>query len=198
MVRTIEENKREMDPVNSTLFLSSLNTWHNNNGLHCGVEKVGKIFKNKNNGDNPQVAVKISILSDMPKCRARIIDENGKIVTEYDEVTDKQMPKIEIIDDAQEVTFFMKLKELKESDSEEQEYLIHKLSSAYPLFSCAFKGAGEVDDNDYNSIIATHTEIVESLEGFEFTAKTERREFQGNNYGVLLAESPGIESEKVE
>lgn len=203
MVRTIKNEKRK-DPVTGTLFLSSINSWYNTNGIECGVERVGNIFQSKNNDKVNQIPVTLSIIDNMPKCRARLINDDGEVVMKEDEVTGKEIPEIEIINDPDEVTFFFKLKnyykkndkgKLTPKDDEEQEYLIHNMSNAFPLFNHAFIASGEIEPGNKDSIITTHEEIVDCLDGYEFVAKCEKRSFEQNKtkYNVLIAEHKKLE-----
>lgn len=204
MARIVEEKKKEhkKDPVTHTLFLSSIKSWYNKEGIKCGVEKVSKIFQKK--GEKPQVAINLSILDDMPKCRARVIKEDGTVEMEEDERTGKEVAKIELIDDAQEVTFFLKLSEVEEvkeegiiPEMEEPEYMIHHMASGFPLINAGFIASGELPKGNEKSFAFTHEELVNCLKGLEFTAFVEEREFQGK-YNVLIPVVPGLdEAERV-
>ena len=85
MVR-INEDKKEADAVTSKYFMSSVKSWHNEKGIKLGVERVSDLYANKNDKKTRGIAVTYSILDDMPKCRARAIDEKGNVIKEEDEV----------------------------------------------------------------------------------------------------------------
>jgi len=187
MVRIITENQQEFEKerVTPSLFLSSLKSWYTETGVKCGVEKVSKIFKKQ--GEKPQVAVHLTILDEMAKCRARIINDDGFVEMEEDERTGKEVPKIEIIKNPEEVTFFFKLNEIEEmqDETEEKEYMIHNMASGFPLLNAGFISNGLIPENNQQSFAFTHTELVESLMGLEFTGFVEEREYQGK-YNVLI------------
>ena len=102
MVRTIEQ---EVDRVTSRLFLISLMKWYDE-GSKMGIEKVSNLFDNKDDASKKGIAVTSSILQDMPKCRVRKVDANGKLVKKEDEETGEEKVVTEIVDDVEEVTFF--------------------------------------------------------------------------------------------
>lgn len=179
------------DAVNHTLFLSSIKSWYSKKGVHCGVEKVGNFFKDDRG--RPSVSVHLSILDDMPKCRARVLDEKGQLVKEEDERTGEEVTKIEIIKDPQEVTFFFKVSENNEvkaegtiPEMEDEEYIVFNKASAFPLFNLAFINFGEIPEGNKESFSFTHEELKEALEGLEFHVFTEAREFKGKKYNVLI------------
>ena len=89
MVRIKEETK-EADAVTSKLFLTSINSWYKEDGIKVGVEKVSNLYPNKNDKKKRGIAVTVSILGDMPKCRARVVDDNGQLVMKEDEETGEQ------------------------------------------------------------------------------------------------------------
>lgn len=187
MVRIIEEEKkREADPITQTLFLRSIRKWYNKEGVHVGVEKTGNVFRNpKGQYKGPQIPIKLSIIGDMPKCISRELDEQGQVVYEVDDLTDKKTPKLTVTDDAQEVTLFMKLKDYEDSKGDEEEYFIHSMSSVFPLLNFALKQNGDIpEDNDKNFIL-DYEELTTCLEGLEFLALVEEREFNGS-YDVLI------------
>lgn len=203
MVRTVD-NENKADAVTSQTFLSSINTWYNEKGIHCSVNLVSDFFKsNFNNKKEPNIAVKLNILEDMPKCRARALDNEGKVIKVEDEISGESKPKIELIKNPEEVTFFFKLKEVGKhgDETEGEEAFISKNSSAYPLINLAFTSNGDLDESNDKSIIANNEELKNALEGFEFIAKCAKGDFKGKKYNYLLAEPVGqqeILPEKVE
>ena len=193
MVRVVD-NENRADAVTSQTFLSSINTWYNEKGIHCSVNLVSDFFKsNFSNKKEPNIAVKINILEDMPKCRARALDNEGNVIKVEDEISGESKPKIELIKNPEEVTFFFKLKEVgKQGDETEgEEAFISKNSSAYPLINLALISNGDLDEGNDKSVIANNEELKNALEGFEFIAKCGKGDFKGKKYNYLLAEPVG-------
>ena len=182
MVRPTESMERKDDAVTGVLFLSSINTWHNDGGIKMEVANIGSYFPNKNNPDQMSFPVKFNILTDMPKCRARKIGDDGKVVKKYDEITDKEEAVIEIIKNPTEVTIFYKGK--KDATSDELE--CRNLSNLYPLLKFAFEQGGMDMSNFPDGFWFGRDELEEYLDGLTFIGKVEQREMSGNKYFVLI------------
>lgn len=187
MVR-INENKKNKsaDPVTSKYFLNSILSWYKKQGVHVGVEKVSNLYENKNDKNKRGIAVTISILGDMPKCRARVIDEEGEVIRTYDEVSGETRDEIEIIDDADSVTFFYNV---RIEDEEKGEISVNNMASCFPLFNYAFIESGDLPEDNDKGFICDIEELKEALEGLDFIAKAENRSFKGGNpYQVMIPE----------
>lgn len=183
MVRIKEETK-EADAVTSTTFLTSINSWYKDDGIKVGVERVGNLYPNKNDKKKWGVAVTLSILDDMEKCRARVIGEDGKVVMIEDETTGDERPKMEIIEDPQEVTFFFNV---RIEDKEKKEFSVNPKSSCFPLFNFAFQATGDLPEDNTKGFICDIEELKSSLKGIEFVAKAKKESFSGgNSYWVLI------------
>ena len=182
MVR-INEPKQEADPVTSKLFLTSINSWYKDDGIKVGVEKVSNLYPNKNDKKKRGIAVTLSILGDMEKCRARVI-EDGKVIMVEDEETGEEKAKIEVIEDPQEVTFFFNV---RIEDEEKNEFSVNPKASCYPLFNFAFQATGDLPEDNTKGFICDIDELKNSLKGIEFTAKAKKESFAGGNpYWVLI------------
>ena len=96
MVELIQnESSFDDDKVTQDTFLSSVKSWYQDKGVHIGVEKVYATPKEGNFGKYTLFTLKCSILSDMPKCRARVLDDNGKVVMGEDNLGN-EIEEIEI------------------------------------------------------------------------------------------------------
>lgn len=191
MAFEIVENEQTEDAVTSQLFLSTINTWYNERGIHCSVNLVTDFFKTKYSKNAPNIGVKINILEDMPKCRARVIEE-GAVVKVEDELTGEQRPKIEIIENPEQVTFFLRLKEVKKQEnSEEEKAFISNKSSAFPLINFGAIANGDLPENNTYSFKVNQEDIQQALEGLEFIAKCGKGNFNGKQYHYLVAEPIG-------
>lgn len=179
----VRQETKEAKPENGRLFLNSIKSWYNDKGILVGIEKVGKPIKSTNDDDKFSVGVRLSLGEDMKKCRVRAV-EDGKIVTIEDEEGNEK-PKIDIVDWVEVVPIYLNMKLV---DEDKDEYKVFEMSSAFPLFNYAFIKAGLLPANNRKNIIFTHDELVEALEGLEFRAKVETREFGGNKYPVLIPE----------
>lgn len=183
MVRIKEETK-EADPVTSKLFLTSINSWYKKTGVKVGIEKVSKLYPNKQDKKKRGIAVTLSILDEMPKCRARVIDENGKVVMTEDEETGEEKPKMTIIEDPDEVTFFFNV---RIEDEEKNEFSVNPKASCFPLFNFAFQATGDLPEDNTKGFICSIDELKASLKGAEFMAKAKKESFSGGNpYWVLI------------
>lgn len=185
MVRIAEFKEKGKDAVTSSLFLSSINSWHKDDGVEMVVNRIGKYFPNPNNASQTSFAVTFDILSEMPKCRAKVIDEKtGDYVMVEDEITGKETAKIEIIKNPEQVTIFYKGKQDESSD----EIQCASLSNLYPLLKFAFEQGG-MDMTPFSSgFWFSREELEEYLSGLHFIGKVEKRSLSGNSYFVLIPE----------
>lgn len=182
MVRIATSNQ-EADRVTSKLFLSSVSSWYKKEGIHVGVEKVSNLFPNKNNKKKQGIAVTLSILGEMEKCRARVV-EDGEVVKVENEKTGNIEDEIEIISDPGEVTFFMNVNTV---DKEKGEFSVHPKSSCFPLFNYAFMESGDLPKDNEKGFICSIDELKEALVGLDFNATAKSESFQGgNSYFVLV------------
>ena len=192
MVR-INEEKKEADAVTSKLFLTSINSWYKN-GIKVGIEKVSNLYPNKQDKNKRGIAVTLSILGDMPKCRARAIDENGKVIMVEDDNTGEEVPKIINIEDPGEVTFFYNV---RIEDEEKNEFSVNPKSSCFPLFNFAFMATGDLPQENTKGFIASIDELKASLKGIEFMAKAKKESFSGGNAYWVLVPSVAFVDEEV-
>ena len=195
MVRTIE---KEMDRVTSKLFLLSVKKWHNEDGLHMGIEKVSNLFDNEKDKHKKGIAVTSSILGDMPKCRVRKIEDGKLVMKENDE--GEEVPAIEIVDDVEEVTFFFNVsqKGLSKEEIEKGEFKVNNKSSCFPLFNYCFINAGLLPEGNTKGFICDIDELKDCLVGLEFLGKEEDWSFSGGKkYQVLIPYDVPIHKEKV-
>ena len=197
MVKLME---KEADRVTSKLFLLSVKKWHNDDGLMMGIEKVSNLFANKNSKDKRGIAVTSSILGDMPKCRVRVIGDDGKPVMVEDEDTGEEKPKIEIVDDVQEVTFFfnVSIKGLSDEEIENGEFKVNNKASCFPLFNYAFINSGDLPKGNNTGFICTIDELKDALVGLEFLGFEKDESFDGGKpYQVLIPKDVPLKKEKV-
>ena len=193
MVR-INEEKKEADAVTSKLFLTSINSWYKDNGIKVGVEKVSNLYPNKQDKTKRGIADTLSVLGDMPKCRARSIDDNGKVIMVEDDNTGEEVPKIVTIEDPGEVTFFYNV---RLEDEEKNEFSVNPKASCFPLFNFAFIATGDLPEGNTKGFIANIDELKASLKGIEFTAKAKKESFSGGNPYWVLVPSVAIDVEEV-
>ena len=194
MVR-INKEKKEADAVTSKYFLSSIKSWYNKKGIKVGVEKVSSLYANKQDKNKRGIAVTFSILDDMPKCRSRVIDDNGNVVRVEDDVTGEERDEIAIISDPDQVTFFYNV---RIEDEEKNEFSVNPKSSCYPLFNFAFIATGDLPEDNTKGFIASIDELQASLKGIEFKAKVKEERFQGGNPYLVLIPSVAVDIEEVE
>lgn len=195
MVRTIE---KELDRVTGKLFLLSVKKWHNTDGLHMGIESVSNLFDNEKNKNKKGIAVKCSILQDMPKCRVRKIRDGKLVMKENDE--GEEVPAIEVVDDVEEVTFFfnVSVKGLSKEQIEKGEFKVNNKSSCFPLFNWAFITTGDLPEGNEKGFIADIDELKEALIGLEFLGKEKDESFSGGKkYQVLIPEDIPLKKETV-
>ena len=180
MVKTDKGDKKDT-AITGSLFLTSIKSWYNKDGIHSAIENIGQPVEV---GDGTKVSVpfEFGICEDMPKCRARVIGEDGKVVMTEDDMGN-EVAQIEIIKNPESVTLWMGM---KVEDPETDEYKVFSMGSAFPLFNYAFIKAGELPEDNKNNIIFSYDELLDVLEGLEFRAKTETRKFNGRAYQVLI------------
>lgn len=181
MVRA-DSGESKAPAITSRLFLNSVKKWHEDDGVHVCVNQVGKPVETE---DESKVSIPlgISILQDMPKCRARVIGDDGKPVKMEDDVGN-MVDKIEIVENPEEFTLWIKL---AIENPAEDEYKCFNLASGFPLINFAFIEEGSVPKGNKKNLIFTYDELVDVLEGLECKAFTEIRNFKGgNNYPVLI------------
>lgn len=193
MVR-INEDKKEADAVTSRYFMSSIKSWYNENGIKLGVERVSDLYANKQDKKKRGIAVNFSVLGDMPKCRARVIDEKGNVVKEEDERTGEEVDKIEIISDPDTVTFFFNV---RIEDEEKDEFSVNPKASCYPLFNWAFIKNDDLPEDNKKGFICDIEELKDALDGVEFMAKVKEEKFQGGNPYMVLIPSDVVDVENV-
>lgn len=193
MVRVKEETK-EADAVTSKLFLTSVNSWYKEHGVKVGVEKVSNLYPNKQDKKKRGIAVTLSILDEMPKCRAREIDDKGQVVMVEDEETGEEKVKMTVIEDPQEVTFFYNV---RIEDEEKNEFSVNPKASCYPLFNFAFQATGDLPQDNNKGFICSIDELKDSLKGIEFMAKAKKESFSGGNPYWVLVPSVAIDIEEV-
>jgi len=198
MVR-INEEKKEADAVTSKLFLTSINSWYKKDGIKVGVEKVSNLYPNKQDKNKRGIAVTLSVLDEMPKCRARVIGDDGQIVMKEDEETGEEVPKMTTIEDPDEVTFFfnVSIKGLEPEEVEKGEFAVNPKSSCFPLFNFAFQATGDLPQDNMKGFICTVDELKASLKGIEFMAKAKKESFSGGNPYWVLVPSVAIDIEEV-
>lgn len=173
MVELIQnESSFDDDKVTQDTFLSSVKSWYQDKGVHIGVEKVYSTPKEGNFGKYTLFTLKCSILSDMPKCRARVLDDNGKVVMGEDNLGN-EIEEIEIIDDAQEVTFFL----FCNADKENEDVLVcGKNTGLADFVRPVFISTGEIPSDYKGGLKFTEEEFLEALEGYECYVKWGKNE----------------------
>lgn len=164
MVEMLEEKSSfDDDKVTQNTFLSSVKSWHKKTGVHCGVEKIYVKEDTGKYGKYTQFTLKLSILDDMPKCRARVLDDDGKVIMEEDNLGN-EVEKIEIIEDPQEVTFWL----FANHDKEDENVLVCGGNSALAEFvRPVFVSSGELPSDFKGGIKFTVEELTEALDGYE-------------------------------
>lgn len=167
-----EELSFEDDKVTQDTFLSSIKSWYNDTGIHCGIEKVYVSEKEGQFGKYTLFTLKCSILDDMEKCRARVLDDNGKVVMEEDNMGN-EVEKIEIISDPQEVTFFL----FVNHDKEEDNILVCGRNSGLGEFiRPCFVSSGLIPSDHQGGVRFTEEELIEALDGYECFIKYGKNE----------------------
>lgn len=178
----VDSGESKASAVTSRLFLNSVKKWHEDDGVHCAISSVGKAVGTERE-DRVSYPITIEIIDDMPKCRARVIGDDGKVVKVENDVGD-EIDKIEIIKNPQEFTLWIKL---AIEDAELDEYKCFSLASGFPLLNFAFAEAGDIEHSNTKNLIFTYDEMLDVLEGLEFRAFSETRNFKGGNkYPVLI------------
>lgn len=181
MVKIDEPESKNKPPVTARLFLNSIKTWHAKEGVHVAVDSISKP-QETDREDRVALAFNLAICEDMPKCRARVI-EDGEPVKILDDMGEEK-DKIEIIKNPEEVTIWLNI---NIENPEKDEYKVYTMGSAFPLINYAFIKSGDISENNKRNIIFTYDELVDVLEGLEFKAFTESRSFKGGKqYQVLI------------
>lgn len=152
----------EDDAVTQETFLSSVKSWYPQ-GVHIGVERFYMNEKEGQWGKYLSIALKCSILEDMDKCRARVLDKQGKVVKE-ENAMGETVDKIEIIDDAQEVTLFLSIK----FDQENEELLnVGGGQGVADFIRPCFVASGLIPSDWKGGLKFTQEELEEALEEYE-------------------------------
>lgn len=188
MVKTTDKTTNTVAMTDESNFLKSIEVFEKK-GVECSTTKVSGMYPDRFNENKSSIGIELSILSDMPKCRAVVKDADNKPVMVTNEVGDK-VKKIEIIENPQSVYIFPKVITKgsykisgKEFDLEEGECLIGNQSKWFSLFNEAFKSIGDVSDDNTSNLICTLDELQDAFAGFEFslTVKEQKTSF-GNAY----------------
>lgn len=174
------DGERKEPAITGTLFLTSVKSWYKD-GIHLAVESVGSPIATDNE-TKVSVPVELGVCEDMPKCRARVISDDGKVVKTEDDMGN-EVAKIEIISNPERFTLWLGM---KVEDPENDEYKVFSMGSAFPLINFAFAQAGEIDADNKKNLIFSFEELLDVLEGLEFRCKTETRKFNGRAYQVLI------------
>lgn len=158
-----EKSSFDEDTVTQDTFLSSVKSWHKKDGVHCGVEKVYVNEKEGQYGKYTLFTLKMSILGDMPKCRARKLDDDGKVVMTEDNLGN-EVEEIEIISDPSQVTFFL----FCNHDKEEDNVLVCGGNSALAEFiRPVFISNGDIPSDFTGGLKFIEDELKEALDGYE-------------------------------
>lgn len=189
MVQLYEKKGREdsnqgkqyqLNPITEKTFLKSLNEDYKS-GIALRVKRTSQIFRDKWT-NSPSVYVTFEILSQMPNCLSLVVENN-----QYKQRIDVNGNSRDVLQrmDAtfKEVSILFKFKE----GASDELYFVSKRAKAYPFFLFAMKERGLIP-SDYNNHFDLDFEDLQSLIGLEFVAKSEKNEFDGNEYYTLLAE----------
>ena len=177
----IDSEKKEQSPMTARLFLNSVKSWYPE-GIHVAIESISKPQETERE-DRVALAFNLGICEDMPKCRARVIGDDGQVVKIEDEMGEEK-DKIEIIENPEDVTIWLNI---NIENPENDEYKVYNMGSAFPLINYAFAKTGDVPENNKKNLIFTYEELLDALEGLEFKAFTETRKFKGGKpYQVLI------------
>ena len=79
MPRIDEPESRSKSPMTAILFLNSIKTWYADAGIHVAVDSISKP-QETDREDRVALAFNLAICEDMPKCRARVIGDDGEVV----------------------------------------------------------------------------------------------------------------------
>lgn len=162
------------DRITEQTFLSSVNSWHKEDGVELGVERCSCFTHKGQWSDKIGFAINCSILDDMPKCRARVLDSNGKAQKKENEMGEL-VDDIEIIDSADQVTLFLsfignKLDENKEPVADW--YRVTDKAAPYKVLLPMFKASGLIPNDAYpNFINFTEEDVLNASEGWTFKCK---------------------------
>lgn len=167
MVRKVNDKKGK-SPLTKTTFLASLDEFYPD-GVHVEVANVSNVFENKLNNNKPSIFVTLRIVSEMARCYAYALDEDGNYITTTTQLG-KEEKKIVTIDATdQEVGISYNLKEnlIANAEDENKEYYIHPSSSLYSLIKYYF--TEELGESYHNAIIVNYDDLKQ-LKGSEFIA----------------------------
>ena len=117
-----------------------------------------------------------------------------------DEDTGEEKPKIEIVDDVQEVTFFfnVSIKGLSDEEIENGEFKVNNKASCFPLFNYAFINSGDLPKGNNTGFICTIDELKDALVGLEFLAFEKDESFDGGKpYQVLIPKDVPLKKERI-
>lgn len=179
MVITLVEDKNNFveERITAQTFLSSINTWYEEEGIELGVEQIITKEVTGQYGEQNMFVVKCSILSDMPKCRARVLDNNGKVKQKQDDMGE-MVDCIEVVDDADAVTFFIYL------PFEKGLVRCSKFSASFQFIQPLFEMGGETIGD--SSFTFDPDDFGETCEGLEFICKVDKNK---NKRLIPVAES---------
>ena len=188
MVKTTDKTTNTVAMTDESNFLKSIEVFEKK-GVECSTTKVSGMYPDRFNENKSSIGIELSILSDMPKCRATVKDSEGKPIMTTNEVGDK-VKKIEIIENPQSVYIFPKVISKgsykisgKEFELEDGEVLIGNQSKWFSLFNEAFKSIGDVADDNTSNLICTIDEIQDAFAGYEFKLTVEEKKTSfGNSY----------------
>lgn len=169
-----EQSSFDDDKVTQETFLSSVKSWHKQEGVHCGVEKVYTKEKEGKFGLYTLFILKCSILDDMPKCRARVLDDEGHAILEEDNLGN-EVEKIEIISDPQEVTFYLYCNHSKE-EGEEGVLVAGATGGLADFVRPCFISSGIIPSDWTGGLKFTEEELLEALDGYECYIKYGKNE----------------------
>lgn len=165
------------DRITESTFLSSINSWYKEDGVELGVERCS-CFEHKGQwSDKIGFAINCSIIDGMDKCRARVLDSNGKaekMENEMGEVVDK----IEIVDDADRVTLFLSFIGNAVDENKDpiaDKYMVRKSSAPFKFLVPMFKASGLMpNDAEVDYIIFTEDEVITASESYQFKCKVDK------------------------
>lgn len=184
MVRIHDEsdhnkNKKD-DAITKRTFLASLKTYYKADGVQCQVESISHVFPNSLNNNKPSVFITL-LIGEMPRCKARNIDNEGKAIKIQNELGEMVDEIVEI--DATDETVSMSFN-LKYSDDDEDGTLftVHPMASFYPLLNAGLKDKDMIPEDNSQAFDIEYEEILEALEEFNFIAKSERINPKNNSF----------------
>lgn len=184
MVRIHDEsdhnkNKKD-DAITKRTFLASLKTYYKADGVQCQVESISHVFPNSLNNNKPSVFVTL-IIGEMPRCKARNIDDEGKAIkiqNELGEMVD-EIVEIDATDETVSMSFNLKY---SEDDEDGTLFTVHPMASFYPLLNAGLKDKDMIPEDNSQAFDIEYEEILEALEEFNFIAKAERINPKNNSF----------------